>query len=215
VFATLDPSASMANADDDALRALLADVEFDSESLATAARLFPADEPRLGRTDPDDVPDLSRDPYVRPGEPGGLGDHRLLRGSAPDSADVARLLDGARPRLLVADPPYGVQLDPTWRDGVYNALGPGEQPYMRHERTEGHRNTTISGDTVVDWSPAFALVPSIKVAYVWHAGVHAPAVAEGLESIGLLVRGSVATSPTLAASASGVGQPRRCRDLRG
>jgi DNA modification methylase len=64
---------------------------------------------------------------------------------------------------------------------VYNELGPAEQPYMR---TEGHRNTTVSGDTRVDWSDAFALVPSLTVGYVWHAGVHAAEVAVGLIRIG-------------------------------
>jgi hypothetical protein len=94
-----------------------------------------------------------------------------------------------------------VSLDPTWRDGVYNGLGPAERPYLRidgrpgarnatrspgerHGRTTGHRNTTVSGDTRVDWSDAFALVPSLAVGYVWHAGVHAAAVAEGLARIG-------------------------------
>ena len=53
-----------------------------------------------------------------------------------------------------------------------------------HGRTAGHRNTTLSGDTRVDWSEAFALVPSLAVGYVWHAGVHAGEVAAGLTSIG-------------------------------
>ena len=42
----------------------------------------------------------------------------------------------------------------------------------------------VSGDTRVDWSEAFALVPSLTVGYVWHAGVHAAEVAAGLERIG-------------------------------
>jgi hypothetical protein len=84
---------------------------------------------------------------------------------------------------------------------VYNKLGPAETTYMRIDgqpdangatpanggrcgRTAGHRNTTLSGDTRVDWSEAFALVPSLTVGYVWHAGVHAAAVAEGLARIG-------------------------------
>jgi len=37
------------------------------------------------------------------------------------------------------------------------------------KRTEGHNETSISGDTRADWSEAFALVPSLEVAYVWHA----------------------------------------------
>ncbi len=84
---------------------------------------------------------------------------------------------------------------------MYNGLGPAERPYMRtdrdsegevataandggHGRTRGHRNTRLSGDTRVDWSEAFALVNSLTVGYVWHAGVHAAAVAAGLERIG-------------------------------
>ena len=37
------------------------------------------------------------------------------------------------------------------------------------KRTAGHTETTISGDTRADWTEAFALVPSLEVAYVWHA----------------------------------------------
>jgi len=137
----------------------------------------------------------------RPGDIWQLGEHRLGCLDATDPVAVARLLDGAEPKLLNSDPPFGVSLDGSWRDGVFNALGPAERPYMRidasdgetdapratggaHGRARGHRNTTISGDTRVDWSAAFELVPSLQVGYVWHAGVHAAEVAQGLERIG-------------------------------
>ena len=179
VLATLDPIGAMATRDDEKLRALLAEVTVDDAGL----RRLLADMagPKAGLTDPDDLPEPSEEPYVKPGELWTLGDHRLLCGDATSPEDVKRLLDGSAPTLLATDPPYGVSLDPTWRDGVYNALGPAERPYMR---TKGHRNTTLSGDTRVDWSDAFALVPSLTVGYVWHAGVHAAEVAEGLERIG-------------------------------
>jgi DNA modification methylase len=180
VLASLDPLAGMAVADPAKLRELLEGVTISSDDLAAMlATLMPKD--RAGRTDPDEVPELPAEPYVKPGDLWILGDHRLLCGDATDGADVARLLDGAEPQLLATDPPYGVSLDPTWRDGVYNQMGPAEKPYMR---TKGHRNTTLSGDTRVDWSAAFALVPSLRAGYVWHAGVHAAAVAEGLVRIG-------------------------------
>jgi DNA modification methylase len=179
VLATLDPIGAMAAADTDRLRELLAEVTVDDAGLARL--LAELAGPRSGLTDPDEVPDVPEEPSVKPGELWTLGDHRLLCGDATDPEDVDRLLDGAKPTLLATDPPYGVSLDPTWRDGVYNGLGPAERPYMR---TKGHRNTTLSGDTRVDWSEAFALVPSLLVGYVWHAGVHASAVAEGLVRIG-------------------------------
>jgi hypothetical protein len=199
VLATLDPIGAMAERDRGKLDALLAEVRVDDAGL----RRLLADlaGPKKGLTDPDDLPETPLEPTVKPGELWLLGDHRLLCGDATKSADVARLLDGALPTLLATDPPYGVSLDPTWRDGVYNALGPAEAPYMRIDgqpdaddatgappqrrgRTAGHRNTTLSGDTRVDWSEAFALVPSLTVGYVWHAGVHAAEVAQGLERIG-------------------------------
>ncbi len=125
------------------------------------------------------------------------GEHRVACADATDPLVVARLLDGAEPRLLATDPPYGVSLDPTWRDGVYNALGPAEAPYMQldpdratdapsraHGRARGHRHTSISGDTRADWSEAYALVPSLQVAYVWYASAHTLEVLQGLLGIG-------------------------------
>ena len=55
-----------------------------------------------------------------------------------------------------------------WASPGLNGCGPAEASYMKH-RTEGHTETTISGDTRADWSEAFALVPSLQIAYVWHA----------------------------------------------
>lgn len=133
-----------------------------------------------------------RAPRTKPGELWLLGEHRLLCGDATNPDDVTRLLDGAEPTLLATDPPYGVSLDPTWRDPTYNRYGPAEKPYLRKlagdaaagARKAGHRNVTLSGDTRADWSDAFALVPSLKVAYVWHADVHSVEVAAGLVRIG-------------------------------
>jgi DNA modification methylase len=125
--------------------------------------------------------EATRSPRSKPGDLWVLGDHRLLCGDATDPDAVARLLDGAEPRLLTTDPPYGVSLDGSWRDGVFNKMGPAEKTYMRGD---GSRNTTISGDTRVDWSEAFELVPSLALGYIWHAGVHAGEVAAGLERIG-------------------------------
>jgi DNA methylase len=185
VLATLDPLAAMATADTDLLAKLLAELNPVDASL-TALLTEIGEQHGIRQTvlgDPDDVPPVpdAADVYVKPGDLWALGDHRLLCGDATRAEDVARLLDGAEPTLLCTDPPYGVSLDPTWRDRPYNRFGPAESGYLR---IAGHRNTTLSGDTRVDWSEAFALVPSLQVGYVWHAGVHAGEVAAGLVRIG-------------------------------
>lgn len=62
------------------------------------------------------------------------GGHRLLCGDATNADDVARALDGAKPHLMVTDPPYGVHLDPTWRDrsgaNTYAKSGAGTEHYL-------------------------------------------------------------------------------------
>jgi len=192
VLASLDPLAAMAVAEEDALEALLAGLAPEDEALKTLLAELAEQHGLRKRVlgDPDEIPDVpDEDVYVKPGELWLLGEHRLLCGDATNPDDVARLLGDTTPTLLATDPPYGVSLDPTWRDGVYNALGRAEQPYMT--RTDGHRNVTLSGDTRVDWSDAFALVPTLQVGYVWHAGVHAAEVAEGLERIGFEIASQV------------------------
>jgi DNA modification methylase len=76
---------------------------------------------------------------------------------------------------------------------------PAQAKTRRGGRTKGHRNTTLSGDTRVDWSAAYALVPSLTVGYVWHAGVHAGEVAAGLERIGFEIVAQVIWDKTLFA----------------
>src|SRR3981189_62998 len=87
---------------------------------------------------------------------------------------------------MVTDPPYGIELDSEWRDRAgLNGCGPAQASNMK-KRTAGHTETTISGDTRGDWSEAFELVPSIQIAYVWHASVFTREVLNGLLRIGFL-----------------------------
>jgi DNA modification methylase len=204
VLASLDPIGAMATADKAKLEELLRDLTPSDDGLQALLDDL-ADKNgirRLGLTEPDDLqPEPEQaEIYVRPGDLWVSGDHRLLCGDATDPDDVARVLDGAEPTLLSTDPPYGVSLDPTWRDGLqgpragdYSPSGINGQHDNNnatravpgaHERTVGHQNTTLLGDARVDWSEAFGLVPSLQVGYVWHAGVHAAAVADGLTRIG-------------------------------
>ena len=105
------------------------------------------------------APPLPEYPVSRLGDLWLLGPHRVLCGDATSPEAVARLLGERKPRLLVTDPPYGIELDSEWRDRAgLNGCGPAEPSYMK-KRTAGHTETTISGDTRADWSDAFALVP--------------------------------------------------------
>jgi len=66
----------------------------------------------------DDDADLTppADPITKPGDLWLLGDHRLLCGDATKADDVARLMNGERPDVLICDPPYGISLDTNYAE---------------------------------------------------------------------------------------------------
>ncbi len=132
------------------------------------------------------TPPLPENPVSRLGDLWICGPHQVLCWDATSAEAVAKLLGGKKPLLLVTDPPYGIELDSEWRDRAgLNGCGPAEASYMKR-RTEGHTETTISGDTRADWSEAFELVPSLQIAYVWHASKYTREVLDGLLRIGFL-----------------------------
>jgi DNA modification methylase len=91
------------------------------------------------------------------------------------------------------------KLDSEWRDRAgINKHGPAEASYMKR-RIEGHTHTTISGDTIMDWSHAFELVPSLQVAYVWHASRFTSEVLAGLQRIGFIHHQQIIWRKTQAA----------------
>lgn len=132
------------------------------------------------------APPVPETPVSRLGDLWLCGPHRVLCGDATSAEAVARLLGDRKPRLMTSDPPYGIELDTEWRDRAgLNGHGPAEPSYMKH-RTAGHTETAISGDTRADWSEAFALVPSLEAAYVWHASKFTREVLDGLLRIGFV-----------------------------
>jgi ParB-like chromosome segregation protein Spo0J len=64
----------------------------------------------------DDVPEAPEDPVSRPGDLWVLGKHRLLCGDSTVATDVEQVLGSVKPLLMVTDPPYGVEYDPSWRN---------------------------------------------------------------------------------------------------
>jgi hypothetical protein len=58
------------------------------------------------------------------------------------------------------------------------------------QRTAGHNETTLSGDTRADWSEAFELVPSLQVAYVSRTDI----VFQGMRRAARIASGSAATA---------------------
>ena len=106
-----------------------------------------------GKTDPDDIPETPKNPVSRVGDIWTLGKHRLMCGDATKPEHVERLLDGAKPDLMVTDPPYGVQYDSSWR-------------YKAGISTKDGAFGKSANDDQNDWQAAYALFPG-RIAYVW------------------------------------------------
>ena len=162
--------------------ALLQESGYDVSLAALAdeelARMLAEQGTAEGLTDEDDVPAVPRMPISRPGDLWLLGSpsHRLLCGDATVASDVERVLADAQPLLMVTDPPYGVEYDPSWR----------KRAGINHSSRMG----LVMNDHRSDWRAAWALFPG-EVAYVWHGALQAATVAGSLEACGFEMRAEI------------------------
>ena len=129
-----------------------------------------ADSEASGLTDPDSVPEVPDQPVTRPGDGWLLGKHRVGCGNSTSAADVAPVLAGSQPHLMITDPPYGVEYDPSWR--------------ARRNQSGGKlARGKVLNDDRADWHEAYALFPG-DVAYVWYGALHGDVVAADLAACG-------------------------------
>jgi DNA modification methylase len=155
-----------------ALGADLTLVGFTAQELAAA--LAPAVS--TGLTDENEAPALAETAVTAAGDIWCMGAHRLACGDSTDSDVVRTLLGGLSPHLMVTDPPYGVEYDPSWRH--------------RAGVNRSSRVGTVRNDERADWEAAWALFPG-SIAYVWHGALHATTVAEGLVRHGFAIRAQI------------------------
>jgi len=147
VLATLDPIAAMAEADDERLRELLAEVAVDDEGLAALLADLAGEVARPGLVDPDDVPEPPDAATIRPGDLWVLGDHRLLCGDAGSAADLDRLLGGAVVALLNTDPPYNVKVEPRSNNAIAAGLSSFAAPQTHHQALDLARHPEKAAPT--------------------------------------------------------------------
>jgi DNA modification methylase len=114
---------------------------------------------------------------VKTGDLWLIGEHRLLCGDSTKADDVGRCLGGAKPLIMVTDPPYGVEYDPSWR---------AEAGVNKNKGKMGK----VSNDNIADWSPSWHLFPG-DAAYVYHAGVMSSTVQSSLEVCGFKIRAQI------------------------
>ncbi len=106
-----------------------------------------------------------------------LGEHRLLCGDSTNAKDVERVLGDDKADIMVTDPPYGVNYDPSWRAKAGMTV---------NENKLGK----VQNDDIADWTPAWQLFDG-DVCYVYHAGAKAGTVQQSLEDSGFNIRSQI------------------------
>ena len=110
-------SSELAEWDDDALAQTLAALQIEDEDLAVATGFDMKEIEALTAPDEvteDEVPEAPVDPITKTGDLWILGEHRLLCGDSTKPEDIATLLNGQNPALVLADPPYFGKVDADW-----------------------------------------------------------------------------------------------------
>jgi DNA modification methylase len=141
----------------------------------------------------DRAAELNKKWQVEAGDLWLIGEHRLLCGDSTNAEDVARVLNGETPNLMVTDPPYGVEYDANWRNEA------AKQGLISHA---ARRVGTVKNDNRVDWTEAWQLFNG-NVAYVWHAGLFACEVQKSLEFAGFVMRSQIIWAKTTFAISRG------------
>lgn len=112
--------------------------------------------------DPDAVPEPPVSPRSERGDLWVLGSHRLLCGDSTDADDVARLLDGITPKVMVTDPPYLVDYTGMDHPGGSRHNKAGGWDSYREHAIESDLYGQFLGLALVHLDPAAAI-------YQWHA----------------------------------------------
>jgi DNA modification methylase len=102
--------------------------------------------------------------------------HRLICGDSTLSDFVQKLMGDATPVLMVTDPPYGVNYDPTWRDKI-NAV-------------HGKRNGLVNNDDIPSWIGAYSLFTG-DVLYIWHASTFQDIIMKDISDCGFEMRSQI------------------------
>jgi DNA modification methylase len=102
-----------------------------------------------------------------------LNHHRLICGDATDPMIVERLLNNAQPNLMITEPPYERNYDPSWK-----------------QKIEKLNNNQLLKDS---WS----LFPG-TICYIWHSSLEASKIEHSLNAVGFECRSQIIWAKKIA-----------------
>ena len=152
--------------------ALMAITGFSDDELSELAGIEAPEGDEDAEPQTDRAEELAEEWGTAAGQVWALGDHRLMCGDSTNAEDVGKCLDGAKPFLMVTDPPYGVEYDANWRNEAERADG---------SKIGASAVGKVRNDDKADWTEAWELSPA-SVCYVYHASLFTDVVKASLYS---------------------------------
>lgn len=124
--------------------------------------------------DEDAVPEVPKEPTTRMGDLYLLGNHRLLCGDSTDKVQVERLMNGEKADMVFTDPPYGMNLNTDWSNGV---RAKDAMSYLNSGNPIPKAYSKVIGDSV-DFDPTYVLnmFEEVKEIFLWGADYYSDKV---------------------------------------
>ncbi len=130
-----------------------------------------------GLCDEDLLPETSENIITKLGDNWRLGNHWLKCGDSTNPDDVSSLLHSLTPVIMITDPPYGVNYDPSWREEADLGIG---------KRSKGK----VLNDDITSWKETYGLFTG-DVVYVWHSILHSHVIAQDLIDCGFELKSNI------------------------
>jgi DNA modification methylase len=160
-------TAELAEWEEDKLSQVLQSLKVEDADLLAATGYDAAEVDKMSKAEvtEDEVPDVPAEPITKAGDLWLLGDHRVLCGDSTKRENVARLMSGDLAKLVVTDPPYGVD----YQGGVFS----------KRDKLAGDQTADLYGPIL---KLAYEFSDAKAAVYLWHSDGKAVDVFAALDS---------------------------------
>ena len=160
-------TAELAEWEEDKLSQVLQSLKVEDADLLAATGYDAAEVDKMSKAEvtEDEAPEPPADPITKAGDLWILGEHRVMCGDSTKRENVARLMSGDLAKLVVTDPPYGVD----YQGGVFS----------KRDKLAGDQTADLYGPIL---KLAYEFSDAKAAVYLWHSDGKAVDVFAALDS---------------------------------
>jgi site-specific DNA-methyltransferase (adenine-specific) len=160
-------TAELAEWEEDKLSQVLQSLKVEDADLLAATGYDAAEVDKMSKAEvtEDEAPEPPAEPITKAGDLWILGEHRVMCGDSTKRENVARLMSGDLAKLVVTDPPYGVD----YQGGVFS----------KRDKLAGDQTADLYGPIL---KLAYEFSDAKAAVYLWHSDGKAVDVFAALDS---------------------------------